>query len=96
MRIVSHPDAAEELAESARFYESRLPGLGVEFLDEIDRAIDTIASAPERYVVVRGNIRRFSVRRFPYGIYYRTLPVVVRILVSKHHSRLPDLGMART
>ena len=39
MRVVYHPDAAEELVESAQFYESRVPGLGSEFLDEIDRAV---------------------------------------------------------
>jgi plasmid stabilization system protein ParE len=96
MRVIYHPDAATELLEAAQFYESKLPGLGSEFLDEIDRAVSVIAGAPERSAVVRGNIRRFPVRRFPYGIYYRVLPDVVRILVIQHHSRHPDLGMDRT
>ena len=96
MRLVYHPDAAEELVESAQFYESRVPGLGLEFLDEIDRAVTLIASAPEQYILVRGNIRRFSIKRFPYAIYYRILPGVLRVLVIKHHSRHPDLGMDRT
>ena len=60
MRVIYHPDAAAELIESAQFYESRLPGLGLDFLDEIERAVALIAKSPERYVLARGNIRRFS------------------------------------
>ena len=75
MLVVYHPDAAEELVEYAQFFESRVPGLGSEFLDEIDRAVTLIASAPEQYVLVRGNIRRFSIRRFPQR---NLLPITAR------------------
>jgi hypothetical protein len=40
-------------------------------------------------------IRRFVMRKFPYGIYYRVQGDALRVLVIKHHKRHPDYGMDR-
>jgi hypothetical protein len=34
MRVVSHPEAAEELRAAALWYEERQPGLGEDFLNQ--------------------------------------------------------------
>jgi hypothetical protein len=36
MRVVSHPEADQELEAAALWYEDRQPGLGEDFLDEFD------------------------------------------------------------
>ena len=36
MRVVSHPEADEELEAAALWYEERQPGLGDDFLDQFD------------------------------------------------------------
>ncbi|MCZ7645726.1 MAG: type II toxin-antitoxin system RelE/ParE family toxin [Planctomycetota bacterium] len=90
MNCIFHPDAEAELIEAARFYEQRLPGLGAEFLNEMDSAVASILEAPKRWRMVEKDIRRFPMRRFPYAIYYRIHGEVLRILVVKHHSRHPD------
>lgn len=46
MKLIYHPDAETELIEAARYYESRVPTLGVQFLDEADIAVTMIAAAP--------------------------------------------------
>lgn len=95
MRVVYHPAAVEDLTEAAQFYDSRVPGLGTEFLEEVDQAVSRIANSPARYAIVRGNIRRCMLRRFPYGVYFRETEGEFRILVIKHHSRHPDFGLDR-
>jgi plasmid stabilization system protein ParE len=90
MRLTYHPDAEAELAEAARFYEGRVAGLGSRFLREFDAAIATIQGAPERWRPVEEDIRRYLMRGFPYGIYYRVRGDELRVLVVKHHSRHPD------
>jgi len=91
MRLIYHPDAEVEVIEAARFYEGRSPGLGDRFLREFDAAISEIQSAPRRWRVVEEDLRRFVMRRFPFGIYYRVEgDDGLRILVVKHHSRHPD------
>ena len=90
MRLIYHPDAEAELLEAVEFYERRVPGLGDRLLREFDAAIAAIQDSPERWSVVVDDVRRFVMRRFPYGIYYRVERDVIRVLVVKHHSRHPD------
>jgi hypothetical protein len=40
------PEAEEELAEAAAWYEARRAGLGVELIAVVDRAFEEIADAP--------------------------------------------------
>lgn len=90
MRVSWHPEAEEEMLESARFYDRRVVGLGRELLDAIDTTVVEIASDPQRFEIVENEIRRHRVKRFPFCIYYRFATGSVRILVVKHHSRHPD------
>lgn len=90
MRLIYHPDAEAELIEAARYYESRVTTLGVQFLDEADRAVAMILKAPERWRIIEGDVRSYLMPRFPYAIYYRDYPDRLHILAFKHHSRHPD------
>jgi toxin ParE1/3/4 len=90
MRLTYHPDAGVEVVEAAQFYERRVPGLGRRFLHEFDTAIADILEAPTRWRILEDGVRRFVLKRFPYGIYYRIEGDHLRVLVLKHHSRHPD------
>ncbi len=41
-----HSDVYAELEHSRSWYEERADNLGTEFLDEVDRAIETVRDAP--------------------------------------------------
>jgi len=41
-RFRTEPEASLELEEAAQWYEQRRSGLGIEFLEEIDRALEFI------------------------------------------------------
>lgn len=94
--VIQHPDATAELIEAARFYESKVPTLGAQFLDAVDETVAIVAGDPKRWQVVEEDVRRYLVQRFPYAIYYRVLPDKIRILAFKHHSRHPDYWRYRT
>ncbi len=59
------PEASEEFAASAAYYESQQRGLGQTFVDEIEQTLDRIAGHPEAARVVIGDVRRRLVHRFP-------------------------------
>ena len=66
-------DADEEYRAAARWYEGRRDGLGTEFLDAVDAAIDQVvrfprAGAPVPRVPVDLPVRRAPVKRFPYHV----------------------------
>jgi plasmid stabilization system protein ParE len=90
MRVSYHPHAEAELLEAVEFYERRVTGLGLRFLNQFEDAVSAIQQAPERWQLVDGEVRRYLMARFPYGIYYRPAYDELRILVIKHHSRHPD------
>lgn len=96
MRVQYHPLAGREVMEAAEFYEGKESGLGAAFVDQFDQAIAMLLSDPLRWPVVEGSIRRVMLRRFPFGIYYRVVDQVIRVLTVKHHRRHPGYGLART
>jgi toxin ParE1/3/4 len=89
LKVVYHPEAEAELIEAARYYEQKVTGLGADFLDEVDRGVQLILRAPFRWRVIEEDIRRYCIRRFPYGVIYRMDSQMIRILALKHHSRQP-------
>jgi plasmid stabilization system protein ParE len=95
VRIDYHPEAEAELLGAAAHYGRQADALGARFVDEIEQAISTIAVAPLVWPIVEGEVRRYLVRRFPYGVYYRVLPDRLRILAIKHHRRHPEYWRGR-
>ena len=70
MKLIFHPEASEEMMESARFYEERTPGLGADFLDAVQKTTHRIQSFPNAGQLESANIRRRFVPGFPFKILY--------------------------
>jgi plasmid stabilization system protein ParE len=89
VRLVVRQAAEADIAEGARWYEQRSPGLGSEFLRAIDVTLAEIARMPERYPLVRGSACRALLRRFPYGVFFVAGPerVSVAACLKRHIAR---------
>jgi plasmid stabilization system protein ParE len=96
MNLEIIPQAQQDIAEAAKYYQNQRLGLDEEFLAEIDAAVAQVVANPASFEQVRPGIRRYLVDRFPYCIYYRMPDEnTVRIIVVRHHSRRPGYGMRR-
>jgi plasmid stabilization system protein ParE len=62
--LVFRSAAQAELDEAADWYESQRPGLGAEFVAEVQEVLDTIAAQPKRFPVASGDVREAAVSRF--------------------------------
>jgi plasmid stabilization system protein ParE len=71
------------------------PELADEFYGELRHFMLAAANSPETYAIRERDIRRVNLDRFPYHFLFRSVGDVVRILVVRHHSRRPSLGMSR-
>ena len=82
--------ALVEIREAAEFYENRVSGLGADFLDELEAAIERILSFPEAWGNLGDQYRRCHLRRFPYSVIY-SIRNDEEILVGSefHQSREP-------
>ncbi len=59
------PGARDDLASAVEWYETRRPGLGVQFLDTVGATVVEIASQPKLGAPVDETTRRRVLRRFP-------------------------------
>ena len=81
--------AEVEMTEAALFYEEQFPGLGTDYLDDIQRCIDRIRSHPEIGQIIQGTIRRSQASRFPYSILYTIENDHILIIAVAHNRRKP-------
>ncbi|MGI9065822.1 MAG: hypothetical protein ACR2HX_05380 [Pyrinomonadaceae bacterium] len=68
MKAIFHPEAHEEISESARFYEGRSEGLGSDFLAAVEETTRRIEHLPEAGLGDRANIRKRFLPGFPFTI----------------------------
>ena len=95
LRIVFRSPARREFDEAADRYDEQRPGLGEEFIGEIDQAVAYAAANPRRYPLVFGDVRRAVARRFPYCVYFRVRGDAVVILAVFHGRRNPAVWQRR-
>ena len=72
-----------------------MPGLGDAFADEIEAGFRQILAAPQAWRAIEDEVRRYLVRRFPYGIHYTIERETVVIWAVKHLHREPDYWQQR-
>jgi plasmid stabilization system protein ParE len=82
--------AQDDLARAMDYYEQAVPGLGLEFLDEVERTVSRILLQPEAWKPVSEQHRRCRMRRFPYGLIYSIAGDEILISAVFHLGRHPD------
>jgi plasmid stabilization system protein ParE len=88
--ISSDPASDADIEAAFNWYESEQAGLGFEFLEEITAAYERILAGPQKYAVLRSEIRRTPLRRFPYGIYFAVEGDEIFIIAVLHSARDPE------
>jgi len=94
------PEAKQELAAAAAWYEERREGLGLELVAEIDSVLAAISHSPGRFPLYPGvagelGVRRAAARRLPYSVAFIELDTVVRVLAVAHEKRRPGYWLGR-
>ena len=95
-RLSFHELAERELNDAARYYEGEKPGLGAQFIDEVERCTASIARHPAMGATVREGVRQRFLRRFPYALLYRAASDTIRILAVMNLRRRPTYWVGRT
>ena len=93
--VVFLPEAEQEMIEAAKYYQLQALGLGVDYLSEVERAVQSIAESPRTWPVIEGGLRRRLIRRFPFGILYRIAPTEIVIIAIAHLKRRPGYWKKR-
>jgi plasmid stabilization system protein ParE len=100
VRARYHREAREELIAAAERYEARRPGLGLDFVAEITRAVASIREHPEAWPCCKGlktrvPVRKFVLQRFPFALPYLVHGETIVVLAVAHGRRRPGYWRAR-
>jgi toxin ParE1/3/4 len=90
-----HPEALEEWKSAAAWYLERNETAAVNFVAEVDQAVDLIAASPQRWPKGLRGTRKFVLQRFPFAIVYREKEDVVQVLAVAHGHRRPGYWKGR-
>jgi plasmid stabilization system protein ParE len=93
-------EAHDELEGAVRRYEEKRPGLGAEFLAEVDLVLDRVIRLPASgarvpFLPREIGARRVPVIRFPYHVVYVETATDIRILAVAHDRRRPGYWTSR-
>jgi len=89
MRFFLHEAAETELDQAAAYYESCRVGLGVEFAEEVYRAVSLARAFPDAGTPCSKHTRRLLVRRFPFGVIYQVKGRMVQVIAVADLRRQP-------
>lgn len=87
--------ALRDVAEAQAWYSERGTRLDLDLRDELDQVIERMRQHPAGFPLIRRNIRRANLRRFPYGVFYIEKVDHLLVIGVVHHARHPDLWKRR-
>lgn len=95
-RLNLHHEVYSDIDKIMDYYEQAdIPELADEFYGELRHFMAEAGERPESFSIRERDIRRVNLQRFPYHFLFRIVGDRVRILVVRHHSRHPSLGIRR-
>ena len=89
-RVIIRPEAEEEAADAARWYEAQSRGLGRAFVRSFRAVSRSLRNNPLRFPVVADEARRALMGRYPYGVFFEVHDNEVVVLACFHLARDPD------
>ena len=87
--LIIKPRAILMIKEAYDWYELQKPGLGEEFLEELDSFYKRIEVHPEYFGKIKKNFRQAALKRFPFVLVYEIIKTEVVVFAVFHTSRNP-------
>jgi toxin ParE1/3/4 len=95
LELIIRPEAEADIADAFDWYETRVRGLGSEFLLVLDALFNSILRNHQLYQVVHRNVRRALTRRFPYAVFFIVEDNKIVVLSVYHLKRSPRIWKGR-
>ncbi len=80
MTVIYHPAAEDEVVEAVTYYETQAEGLGVRFIDDLDKTVEDVVNFPETWILLEDGIRRHQFIHFPFAVLYKLADSQIRVL----------------
>ena len=87
--------AKADIRAAALWYETQRPKLGRDFLSQVGDTMVRLSQTPRMHQIIKANVRRALLQRFPYCVYYTVENQLVEIIGVFHARRDPATLQAR-
>ena len=88
-------EAEVDFNKSYKFYYEDSPKVAETYFKQINIAFENVKQNPESFPVVRKNVRKYVVKKFPFVIYYQIVDTVIQVIAIFHTSRNPEIWNER-
>jgi len=95
LKVRFYKAAERELDDAIAYYEHELPGLGDQFREAVQSALNRMKLFPEAYSPLSWRTRRCLVSKFPYGIIYKLQENEIVVIAVAHLHRKPEYWTSR-
>jgi toxin ParE1/3/4 len=89
-QLIIQDEAIYEIRDAFEWYEEQKPGLGYEFIREIELCYEKIFTYPEHYSFTKNLHRRIKTGRVPYIIIYEIEENTLFVNSVRHEKRKPS------
>ncbi|PKL15124.1 MAG: plasmid stabilization protein [Spirochaetae bacterium HGW-Spirochaetae-5] len=89
MKVFFLPTAQFELDDAVEWYNEQSQGLGIKFLDDLDRSIRRVIAYPLSSPELDPGLRRCLLTRFPFGVIYGIDNETIVVIAVAHLHRKP-------
>lgn len=87
--VFFHQAAKEELLNARDYYDDLSFGLGKSFVIEIEKTINIIKKNPLAYPIIKKNLHKAVIMKFPYSVLYVIERERIYLLAIMHQKRKP-------
>jgi plasmid stabilization system protein ParE len=86
------PEAKTEYDAAVDWYEQQQPGLGVDFVAKVREVLQRVANMPRMHAAVYQDVRKATLKRFPYVVLYREDQGELIVVSVFHTHGIPPPG----
>ena len=88
--------AEDDLQRIVDFYDNINPKLSDLFLEDLQRSLKSIEDYPQGYQIRFEQVRAKFLKKFSFGVYYKTYPVRISVIAILHSSQDPEIWKGRS
>ena len=91
-----HPEAEQEYLAALSWYRERSLSAATNLENAVNKALESIAKAPQRWPIYFEKFRNYSLHQFLFSVIYHELASETIILAVAHGRRRPGYWRQRT
>jgi len=95
IKIEFHPEATQELEQSAAWYQEKSNAAAKGFALAVDAAVNKISREPERFPRVDQRHQACNLTTYPFQIIYRQEGEAIYVIAVAHAKRRPGYWRSR-